>query len=78
MIKYIDECLLWSKVPGESLTPALSDLFEVDINDEIVGKDEQDDFHTGVAKLLYLAKRCRPDILPAISFLTSRVGKAGN
>jgi hypothetical protein len=30
-------------------------------------------FHTQVAKLLYLAKRTRPDILLAVSFLTTRV-----
>ena len=30
-------------------------------------------FHSRVAKLLYLAKRCRPEILPSIIFLTGRV-----
>jgi hypothetical protein len=30
-------------------------------------------FHTHVAKLLYLAKRVRPEMLTAISFLTTRV-----
>ena len=75
MSVYIDECLEWSKVPGTAATPATSDLFEIGDEEPLVGKSEQEDFHTGVAKLLYLAKRCRPDILPAVSFLTSRVGK---
>jgi len=30
-------------------------------------------FHATVAKLLFIAKRARPDILLAISFLTTRV-----
>jgi hypothetical protein len=77
MIKYIDECLEWCKVPGTAITPATGELFEVIDGEPLLDNDKQEDFHTGVAKLLYLAKRCRPDILPAISFLTSRVGKVG-
>jgi hypothetical protein len=75
MTIYIEECLEWAKVPGAAITPATSELFDVCDDDQVLGKTEQEDFHTGVAKLLYLAKRCRPDILPAVSFLTSRVGK---
>ena len=33
-------------------------------------------FHTNVAKLLYLTKRARPDILTATGFLCTRVTKA--
>ena len=75
MITYIDECLEWSKVTGVAITPASANLFEVSDGDPLLEEDKQEDFHTGVAKLLYLAKRARPDILPAVSFLTSRVGK---
>jgi hypothetical protein len=77
MFKYIDECLEWSRVPGTAVTPATGDLFEVggDGEEKLLDTAQQEDFHTGVAKLLYLAKRARPDILPAVSFLTSRVGK---
>jgi hypothetical protein len=32
---------------------------------------KQDKFHSNVAKLLYLAKRGRPDILLAVNFLTT-------
>jgi hypothetical protein len=35
----------------------------------------QKKFHTIVAKLIYLAKRARPDILTATSFLCTRVTK---
>lgn len=76
MIPYIEECLEWARVEGNAVTPATAELFNVDDGDPVLGKDKQEDFHTGVAKMLYLAKRCRPDILPAVSHLTSRVGKA--
>ena len=33
----------------------------------------KEDFHSLAYKLHYLAKRCRPDILPAAQFLTTRV-----
>ncbi len=36
-------------------------------------KDKATVFHSTVAKLLFLAKRGRPDILLAVSFLTKRV-----
>lgn len=75
MTVYIDECLEWAKVPGTAITPAAENLFEVKEDEPVLCMGEQEDFHTGVAKLLYLAKRCRLDILPAISFLSSRVGK---
>jgi hypothetical protein len=78
MILYIDECLEWSKVSGTANTPATSELFNISEDSPVLGAEGLEDFHTGVAKLLYLAKRCRPDILPAISFLSSRVGKATN
>ena len=36
----------------------------------------KDKFHSRVAKLLYLAKRVRPDILTAIAFLSTRIQAA--
>jgi hypothetical protein len=35
--------------------------------------DYSEKFHSTVAKLLYIAKRARPDLLTAVSFLTTRV-----
>jgi hypothetical protein len=52
-------------------TPATSDLFNVKAGEEL-DKAGQKYFHSTVAKLLYLAKRTRPDILTAVSFLTTR------
>ena len=78
MIAYVEECIAWSKVTGSAITPAEADLFEIDDKLDPVDEAQREDFHTGVAKLLYLAKRCRPDILPAVSFLCSRVSRCTN
>jgi hypothetical protein len=53
-------------------TPACPDLFEIDpTSPKLVGQSEST-YLTVVAKLLYMAKRHRPDILLAIGFLTTR------
>jgi hypothetical protein len=50
------------------------DLFAVDESAELLATPAKDDFHSRVAKLLYLAERTRPDILlPDINFLCTRV-----
>ena len=54
-------------------TPASEDLFVLDETSPELSKDAKEHFHSLTAKLLYLSKRTRPDILVAISFLTSRV-----
>ena len=38
-----------------------------------LGKEDKEYFHTGVVKLLYLAKRTRPDIMTAVAHLCTRV-----
>ena len=54
-------------------TPAADHLFEVnDIANKLNEKDS-DTFHRTVAKLLFAAKRARPDIQTAIAFLCTRV-----
>ena len=55
------------------LTPALSDLFNIDTNADKLDAQQSRIFHTCVAKLLYLAKRTRPDILLPVNFLCTRV-----
>jgi hypothetical protein len=54
-------------------TPAAAHLFEID--NECVKLDESDrkNLHSIVAKLLFVAKRGRPDIQVPIAFLSSRV-----
>ena len=56
-----------------SLTPASTDLFYVDKSSSKLSEELRKKFHSGTAKLLYLATRARPDILCAIIFLCKRV-----
>jgi hypothetical protein len=63
----------FSEIVGKSSTPAAEDLFKVDSNSPALDQHNKDYFHSGTAKLLYMAKRARPDILTAISFLARRV-----
>ena len=53
--------------------PGDSDLFSIDANSVLLDSERKKFFHSSVAKLLYLAKRTRPDILLVISFLATRV-----
>ncbi len=57
------------------VTPATENLFKVRSEGEavVLSKNKAAIFHSVVAKLLFLAKRGRPDILLAVSFLTTRV-----
>ena len=57
-------------------TPANENLFKVSDTDTRLSEKERQQFHTTVAKLLYLSKRTRPDILLPISFLCTRVKEA--
>jgi hypothetical protein len=53
-------------------SPATAQMFELTPGEEL-DDDEKAKFHTVTAKLLYLAKRVRPDILSPVSFLCTRV-----
>jgi hypothetical protein len=66
----LKEC---SAITGMADTPATASLFDIDPASAALEKAEREDFHSLVAKLLYLAKRARPDILVSVSFLASRV-----
>jgi len=61
------------EIIGEARTPATANLFKVDKKSEKLGKAAKEFFHSATAKLLYLGKRVRPDILTAVSFLVKRV-----
>ena len=58
---------------GAMSTPAANHLFEVNPDAVKLGKVEAETYHHLVAKLLYLSKRSRPDVLLAVSFLCTRV-----
>jgi len=75
MPKYVEDAISGLKSASSADTPAGLDLFAVDDSAELLGISAREDFHSRVAKLLYLAKRTRPDILLPINFLCTRVLK---
>jgi hypothetical protein len=60
---------------GTASTPAVDNLFVTKIEDILLSDDEKEKFHSFTAKLLYLGRKVRPDILTAVSYLTTRVTK---
>jgi Reverse transcriptase (RNA-dependent DNA polymerase) len=73
MRKYIDKVLLFAKVIYKAKTPAEDNLYDVFEQSTLLEGNDKDHFHSVVACILYLAKRARPDLLTAVSFLTTRV-----
>ena len=73
MSGYVDELLRLYSVTGSVATPATPTLQEIDPDSKPLSRNDRGEFHTAVAKLLFLAKRARPDILLAVAFLTTRV-----
>jgi ATP-dependent protease HslVU (ClpYQ) peptidase subunit len=73
---YVDDLLSFSEeIQGTAKSPANNDLFKVDENAIKLDSNNKEYFHSLTAKLLYLAKRVRPDILTAVSVLVKRVTK---
>ncbi len=54
-------------------TPGNKHYFMIDHHSSKLTEKQQKVFHTATAKLLYLAKRARPDVLTVVSFLCTRV-----
>lgn len=80
MEKYVEGIILsfTKEEPEEKLkegtTPATNNLFKTrDENAKKLSKRKAGIFNAVVAKLLFVSKRARPDILVAVSFLTTRV-----
>jgi hypothetical protein len=55
--------------------PGGRETFQVTTDSADLDKENSEWYHTITAKLLYLAKRARPDILTVVSFLCTRVTK---
>jgi hypothetical protein len=74
MEKYVQDIIDGYQVTGKAATPASVHLF--DLRDSpVLSSDKSIEFHSRVAKLLYLAKRVRPDILTPVAFLSTRTRK---
>jgi hypothetical protein len=61
------------ELTGAEKYPWNDKLFKVDEKSQKLGKKQAEEFHTFVAKALFLCKRARMDVQPAVSFLTTRV-----
>ena len=61
MKNYIEDLLEHTETKTSAPTPAEMKLFDVNCKNELLSDVERAKFHTVVAKLLYLAKRARPD-----------------
>ena len=70
---YVNDVIKSYNVQKKSASPADENLFDMNEKSKPLSKSDKKTFHSRVAKLLYLAKRARPDILLAVSFLTTRV-----
>lgn len=70
---YVQEILETYHVTGRALTPAQGSLFVIDPDSPALSAANREEFHSRVAKLLYLAKHARPDLLTLVSFLATRV-----
>lgn len=73
MQRAVEDIIQDCEIRGKAKTPAATHLFKVNEESPLLELEEKDRFHSIVAKLLYLGKRARPDILTAISFLATRV-----
>ena len=72
---YVEDVIKEYRVTGTAKSPAQADLFEIDEAAALLTAAKAGELHSRVAKLLYMAKRARPDLLTAISFLSTRVQK---
>lgn len=73
MTAYIKKILEGRTVRKGVHSPATDELFNVIEDGVLLGEEEKKRFHSDVAKLLYLAKRTRGQILTAVSHLSGRV-----
>lgn len=70
MPSFLESALFESRITGTAKTPSTSELFSINQKLQPVGSPTV--FLSKVMKLMYLAKKVRPDILLPCSFLASR------
>jgi hypothetical protein len=73
MESYIDSLLQDCGIGSSVTSPATGKLFKASVASKPLVTQDAKVFHTTVARLLYLAKRVRADILLAVAYLTTRV-----
>jgi hypothetical protein len=77
MTRYERECCESWGVTSSLDTPGDANLFIDNADSELLDATKAKTYRTGAAKLLFLAKRARPDILTATSVCCSKVTKPG-
>jgi hypothetical protein len=75
MYDYLEDILesMPEDMNGTSPTPASDNLFDVDDDSPSLNEKESDFFHRSTARLLFAAKRARPDLQVAVAYLCTRV-----
>ena len=73
MEKYVQDLVTECGFDGVAASPATANLFTVDSSSPALSPEMALQFHSGVAKVLYLGKRVRPILLTSVSFLSTRV-----
>ena len=66
---YIADMLRIYDVEGVATTPATSGLFNVDDSSPELDLERRQQFHSRVAKILYVGERVRPDVLPTVAYV---------
>jgi hypothetical protein len=72
MASMVDDFSVQFKASDTAPNPTTEDMFNVG-DSKALEKVQAEEFHTFVVKGLFACKRARPDIHPAIAFLTTRV-----
>jgi hypothetical protein len=75
MYDYLEDILdeMPDDMNGTAPTPASDNLFDVDEDSIALNEKESDFFHRTTARLLFAAKRARPDLQVAVAYLCTRV-----
>jgi hypothetical protein len=75
MINYLEDILseMPSDMEGVARTPAQDDLFTVDESSTLLNVKDADFYHRTTARLLFAAKRARPDLQVAVAYMCTRV-----
>lgn len=69
---YVEDMLREIGTTGGARTPATEGLLEVR---EMASESDRVEIHRCVAKMLYMATRCRPNCLTTVSYLATRVNR---
>ena len=67
--------LFSEEITKSAATPAKNYLFEVREQSKKISEEKADNFHSVVATLLFVSRRCRLDIQTAVGFLCTRVAE---